>query len=111
MAEASSFSVLFRIALLALGISKARAASLLQVDKSLVGRWAAGTIKPTEHNISRITELVAKHVPGFSMQDWQREAGDLAKLVGVDPALVHRTVTPPFRDRRRNVELCGGSAN
>lgn len=95
MAEASSFSVLFRIALLSLGLSKVRAASLLQVDKSLVGRWAAGTIRPTEHNLSRITELVAKQVPGFSMQDWQREVGDFAKLVGVDPGLVHRTVSPP----------------
>ncbi|MXO61383.1 hypothetical protein GRI89_17715 [Altererythrobacter salegens] len=95
MGEAPAFSVLFRIALLALGISKARAASLLQVDKSLVGRWAAGTVKPTEHNLARITELVAERVPGFSMHDWQRDIDTFSDLVGVDPALAHRSVEPP----------------
>lgn len=94
MGEEPAFSVLFRIALLALGISKARAASLLQVDKSLVGRWASGTTKPTEHNLSRITALIAEQVDGFSMQDWQRDVADFSQFVGVDPGLAHRSVSP-----------------
>ena len=42
MPRSRQFATLFRLALLALGLSKARAAALLQVDKSLVGRWASG---------------------------------------------------------------------
>ncbi len=95
MGENPPFSALFRVAILALGISKARAASLLAVDKSLVGRWAAGTVKPTEHNLSRITQLVAEHVPGFTMHDWQRDIASFSNLVGVDPGLAHRSVEPP----------------
>lgn len=95
MGDAAAFSVLFRIALLALGISKARAASLLQVDKSLIGRWASGTIKPTEHNLTRITELVADQIAGFSLQDWQRDVSSFSQFVGVDPVLAHRSVDPP----------------
>lgn len=95
MGDVTPFSALFRVALLALGISKARAASVLQVDKSLVGRWAAGTVKPTEHNLARITELVAERVPGFSMHDWQRDLASFSGLVGIDPALAHRSVDLP----------------
>ncbi len=93
--DTPAFSVLFRIALLALGISKARAASLLQVDKSLVGRWAAGSVKPTEHNLARITSLLAERVPGFTMHDWQRDVSSFSQVVGVDPGLAHRSVDPP----------------
>ena len=95
MGDEPVFATLFRIALLALGISKARAASLLQVDKSLVGRWAAGTVKPTEHNLARITELVAERIDGFTMHDWSRDVASFSQLVGVDPGLAHRSVEPP----------------
>lgn len=94
MGDVSAFSILFRIALLASGLSKARTASLLQVDKSLVGRWAAGTVKPTEHNLARITNLIAERVQDFKMQDWQRDVESFSKIVGVDPALAHRLVDP-----------------
>jgi len=81
--------------LLALGISKARAASLLQVDKSLVGRWAAGTVKPNEHNLARITALLSEHVEGFTMHDWQRDVASFSQLVGIDPGLAIRSAEPP----------------
>lgn len=87
MGQVRDFAVLFRLALLALGLSKARAAALLAVDKSLVGRWAAGTVRPTEHNLTRITTLVSDHIEGFSLQDWSREPDDFARLVGIDPVL------------------------
>lgn len=93
--DTPAFSVLFRIALLALRISKAQAASMLQVDKSLVGRWAAGTVKPTEHNLSRITDLVAERIPDFTMHDWQRDVASFSQLVGVEPSLASRSVDPP----------------
>ncbi len=95
MGERANFSVLFRIALLSLRLSKARAASLLQVDKSLVGRWATGTVQPTEHNLSRITALVAESVKGFTLLDWQRDVDSFAQLLGVDARLAQRSVEVP----------------
>jgi transcriptional regulator with XRE-family HTH domain len=81
------FASHFRLALQALGLSRARAASLLQVDKSLVGRWAAGSVRPSEHNLEAITRLIADRVPAFSMLDWNRNAGSFAAVLGVDPRL------------------------
>lgn len=64
MGHGGDFAALFRLALLALGLSKTRAAALLSVDKSLVGRWAAGAVRPTQHNLTRITALVAGRSKG-----------------------------------------------
>lgn len=55
----------------------------LGVDKSLVGRWANGSVRPTEHNLSKITQHVAQRVPGFTMVDWDREPDEFAALLGV----------------------------
>ena len=55
------FAPRFRLALQAMRLSRVAAAARLQVDKSLVGRWAAGTVRPNEHNLVRITRLVAEH--------------------------------------------------
>jgi hypothetical protein len=68
---------------------------LLQVDKSLVGRWATGTVQPTEHNLSRITALVAESVKGFTLLDWQRDVDSFAQLLGVDARLAQRSVEVP----------------
>jgi hypothetical protein len=87
MDSQQDFSPLFRLALQALGLSRGRAAAVLQVDKSLVGRWAAGSVRPSEHNLAKITSLVAERVPAFNMLDWQRDARSFAALIGVDPDL------------------------
>lgn len=94
MDSAQDFSPLFRLALQALGLSRGRAAAMLQVDKSLVGRWAAGTVRPSDHNLSKITALVADRVPGFNMLDWQRDARSFAALLGVDPGLADQPAAP-----------------
>jgi len=99
-----AFGTLFRIALLALGISKVRAASLLQVDKSLVGRWASGAVRPTEYNLARITALIAEQVPEFSMHDWQRDIRSFSELLRIDPNLAQRSIHPP-------VAVGGGTLN
>jgi hypothetical protein len=65
----------------------------LGVDKSLIGRWASGTVKPSEHNLSRITQLVAARHPGFCMVDWERDLQSFASILGVDP--VDRPVASP----------------
>ncbi len=72
------FAPRFRLALQALGLSRGRAAQQLRVDKSLVGRWASGTVRPSEHNLSAVTDLVASRIPGFTMFDWQRDFASFA---------------------------------
>ncbi|AIT81970.1 hypothetical protein JI59_20655 (plasmid) [Novosphingobium pentaromativorans US6-1] len=60
-------------------------AAALAVDKSLVGRWASGAVRPTDHNLSRITGLVASRQPSFTMADWERDITSFASLLGLDP--------------------------
>jgi hypothetical protein len=93
MDSPTDFSRLFALALQALGLSRGRAASLLQVDKSLVGRWAAGSVRPSDHNLAKITALVAERVPGFNMLDWQRDLRSFAGLIRVDPDLAGEPAT------------------
>lgn len=78
------FAPRFALALQALGLSRGRAASQLKVDKSLVGRWASGTVRPSEHNLAEITKLIASRVDGFTMVDWQRELPAFASLLDVE---------------------------
>lgn len=90
----TAFAARFRLALHALGMSRGAAAAELRVDKSLVGRWAAGAVHPTDHNLSRITQLVAEHSPGFTRVDWGRELDDFAALLGLDPKVAASAVGP-----------------
>ncbi|MCJ2179944.1 helix-turn-helix domain-containing protein [Novosphingobium album (ex Hu et al. 2023)] len=81
----SPFSARFRLVLKALSLSRAAVAAGLGVDKSLVGRWASGAVKPTDHNLSRITQLIASRQPSFTMADWDRDLTAFASLLGLDP--------------------------
>ena len=78
------FAPRFSLALQALGLSRGRAASELNVDKSLVGRWASGSVRPSEHNLAEVTKFVASRVPGFTMLDWQRDLESFAALLDVE---------------------------
>jgi transcriptional regulator with XRE-family HTH domain len=87
MEDQGGFAARFRLALKAIGFSRGRAAAALECDKSLVGRWASGAVRPSENNLARITALVAKHIAGFSMADWSRDYQAFADRVGIDPRL------------------------
>ena len=87
MAADPDFGAKLNLVLRALNLSRGRAASLLGVDKSLVGRWASGAVHPSDHNLSRLTALIAERVPGFSMLDWGRDRQSFAASLGVDAAL------------------------
>ncbi len=78
------FAPRFSLALQALGLSRGRAASQLNVDKSLVSRWASGSVRPSEHNLVGITKLIAGEVAGFTMLDWQRALQSFANLFNID---------------------------
>lgn len=72
------------LALKALSISRVALSQRLGVDKSLVGRWLSGAVHPTEHNLSRLTALVAQAYPAFRMSDWFAAPVDFAVIFGVD---------------------------
>ena len=78
-----SFGEKLRILLKALVLSRTGLASSLNVDKSLVGRWAAGTVIPSEHNLANLTRFVATRVDGFTMLDWDRSSAEFATALGV----------------------------
>ncbi len=78
------FSEKLTFVLKALSVSRARLAADLGVDKSVVGRWVAGAVKPSAHNLSRLTALVAQTVPDFTSLDWDRDLSELAGVFGVE---------------------------
>lgn len=90
----SSFGERLTLALKALSMSRGRLAAELQVDKSLVGRWASGAVHPAAHNLERLTRLLAEKHPGLTLLDWEREPADFAALFGVDPVSVTQPRQP-----------------
>ena len=65
-----------------LTLSNGRVAAELAVDKSLVGRWVAGTVHPSAHNLGRLTEFLARRVPGLTLLDWDRSLEALRDRFG-----------------------------
>lgn len=78
-----AFSANLRLVLKALSMSRGRLASELGVDKSLVGRWASGAVTPSDHNLERLTRLIAGRREGFTLLDWERDPIELAEMFGV----------------------------
>src|SRR5688572_23828161 len=81
--ESEGFAAKFRLVLRALNLSRGQIASAVAVDKSLVGRWASGSVTPSEYNLARLSQVLGELKPGFSMADWDRGCADLADLFGV----------------------------
>lgn len=85
---AHPFSAKLGFVLKALSMSRGRLAADLGVDKSAVGRWVSGAVKPSAHSLSELTALVAAKVEGFTIHDWDRSLESLAGQFGVDPNAV-----------------------
>jgi hypothetical protein len=64
-------------------MSRAQLAATLAVDKSLVGRWVAGAVTPSAHNMANLTRFVAGKRAGFTMLDWDQEMDGFAAFFGV----------------------------
>lgn len=71
------------LALRALSISRVSLAQRLQVDKSLIGRWLSGAVHPTEHNLTRLTQVFAADRPQFTYADWFAPIDRFAEMFGV----------------------------
>jgi transcriptional regulator with XRE-family HTH domain len=87
MSAPEAFPLKLDLVLKALSMSRGRLAAELGVDKSLVGRWASGTVTPSSHNLENLTRLVATKRSGFTMLDWDRDLSALAGVFGIDVAL------------------------
>jgi adenylate cyclase len=66
------------LALKTISLSRGRLAQTAGVDKSLVSRWVSGVHVPSDHNLSLLTEAVARHRPGFERRDWDLDAEGFA---------------------------------
>jgi tetratricopeptide (TPR) repeat protein/transcriptional regulator with XRE-family HTH domain len=102
-----SFAARLSLALKALNVSRARLASAVGVDKSLVSRWLAGQVTPSSHNLARISNVLAQVKPGFNMTLWERPRAEFELFLGlctavpietlagdVEGALPHETASP-----------------
>ena len=77
------FSAKLSLVIRSLSVSRAWLAAELAVNKSVVARWLSGATTPSEHNLARLSGLVAGFVPGFTALDWDRDLSALASLMGV----------------------------
>jgi hypothetical protein len=87
----ADFGEKLNLVLKAFSLSRGRLAAEMKVDKSLVGRWVAGTVTPSAHNLAGLTALIAKRLPGFSLLDWELDIAALAERLGVDASAAART--------------------
>ncbi len=71
-------------ALKALSMSRVALAQRLGVDKSLVGRWLSGAVHPTEHNLSRLSAVIADAIPSFRLADWYADLDSFGEVLGTE---------------------------
>lgn len=83
-----SFSSKLGLALKALTLSRGRLSAELGVDKSVVGRWVTGAVRPSDHNLLRLTALIAERAPGFTLLDWDLSLPEFAQRLGANPDAV-----------------------
>lgn len=66
-----------------LNLSRGQAAARLRVDKSLVGRWVSGRVRPSTHNLVALTALVADRLSGFNLLSWEQDDTAFAAALGL----------------------------
>ena len=101
MEHISDLATKLDVALKALTLSRVELSHRLAVDKSLVGRWLSGSVHPTEHNLTRVTALIAERLDGFRLTDWFADLDHFAARLGVErvarsPTVAALTETGPL---------------
>src|SRR5262245_45577614 len=77
----------------ATNLSRGRLAQAVGVDKSVVSRWASGVQVPSDHNLTLLTEAIARHRPGFERRDWDldlKSLGDRLDALDADASSLDR---------------------
>lgn len=80
---APDFALKLGLILKVLNLSRGRLAQTLGIDKSVVSRWATGVQAPTDHNLSLLTEAVARYQPDFTRFDWELDSAAFAARLGI----------------------------
>lgn len=93
-ATGNDFTQRLDLALKALNVSRAQLASQVGVDKSMVSRWLSGGMRPTGHNLARISEVLAKVKPGFNILMWERPREEFDAFLGIASAEQPAPPTP-----------------
>ena len=60
MADHKEFAARLGLALKQANISPSALGATVGVDKSVVSRWLAGRVRPTQHNLARIAAVIAE---------------------------------------------------
>ena len=98
MAVEPNFSRKLNLVLKTLNLSRGRLAQSVGVDKSVVSRWASGVSMPTDHNLSLLTEAVARRKADFSRHDWDLGADAFAARLGIAPLPVAQAAPPASKE-------------
>jgi transcriptional regulator with XRE-family HTH domain len=114
------FAGRLRLALKLANVSPAALGAAVGVDKSVVSRWIAGRVRPTQHNLARIASVLAQSLPGFTMLAFEAPDAEFHALLqprGSAPSgdVDGQSLPIPFgaldaarrETARRGVEYCG----
>lgn len=85
------FGEKLELAMKKLSLSRADLASAVGVDKSVAGRWVSGKVKPSANNLAKISRVIAEHVQGFTMLDWERDLDAFSLIFGGNASPVSST--------------------
>lgn len=106
MAAVADFARKLDAVLRTFNLSRGKLAQTVGIDKSVVSRWASGATMPTDHNLSLLTQAVARHKPDFARLDWDLDAAVFADRLRREATAVASADSPtPPRDRPSIVVL------
>jgi transcriptional regulator with XRE-family HTH domain len=67
-----------------LNLSRVELAHRVGVDKSVVRRWVLGDTRPSEINLSMLTELASARIQGFTRDCWFKSSDELTGMLARD---------------------------
>jgi transcriptional regulator with XRE-family HTH domain len=80
------FAGKLRLAMGRANLSRAQLARAVAVDKTVLGRWLNGVLQPSDHSLSALTAVLARHLPQFDRVARDGSVADFARRLGVQPA-------------------------
>ena len=94
MDHVADFPVKLDLMLKAVSLSRVALAQRLGVDKSLIGRWLSGAVHPSEHNLARLSAILAETRPDFRLSDWFAALDSFARRHGLELPPSHEGAAP-----------------
>jgi transcriptional regulator with XRE-family HTH domain len=84
------FAENLRLVMSRLNLSRVELAHRIGVDKSVVRRWVSGETRPSDVNLSGLTDIAAEEIPGFTRDHWGNTVDELTAFMGGALAPGHR---------------------